>query len=175
MTAPPLCCPRVVFSYKREMCTTCYSRVSQQPLSQAQIHISWSSVCVGGQTPFHLATDGKSPYMCVNFTASFSRQLPAFARLIRLLTERGIHQCRSWLLPMNHNARQCALSGGDRGRQKQDIKKNRDPWFKTDLTKSSRGDSEGSPGAKWQTYHSAAATLWLNCTIFLSLKYDTLL
>lgn len=45
----------------------------------------------------------------------------------------------------------------------------------TDLTKSSSGDSEGSPGAKWQTCHSAAATLWLNCTIFLSLKYDTLL
>lgn len=79
MTAPPLCCLHLVFSCKWKMHTTCYSSASQQPLSQAQTHIYWSSECVGGQTPFHLVT---SPYMFLNFSASFSGQYPSYVCLL---------------------------------------------------------------------------------------------
>lgn len=108
MTAPPLCCLHLVFSCNWKMCTTCYSRASQQPLSQAQTHISWSSECVGGHTPFHLITAGMCTYMCVNFSASFCRQLPSYVCLNRLLTERGIYQHHFGPPTRSHNATRCS-------------------------------------------------------------------
>ncbi len=115
MTAPPLCCLHLVFSCNWKMCTTCYSRASQQPLSQAQTHISWSSECVGGQTPFHLVTAGMSPYMCVNFSASFSRQLPSYVCLNTSFDREGN---LSALLRASHqepqcNLMQCKITGGE--------------------------------------------------------------
>ncbi len=104
MAAPPLCCLHLVFSCKWNMCTTCYSRASQQPLSRAQTHISWSSECVGGKTPFHLVTAWVSLYMCVNFSAFFSRQLPSYTCLNPLLTERRIYQHHFWPPPVNLSA-----------------------------------------------------------------------
>lgn len=78
------------FLCKWRMCTTCYGSVSQQPLSQAQIHISWSSACVGGQTPFHVVTARISPYVCANSSASLSRQLPSYGVHVSIVfSQRG--------------------------------------------------------------------------------------